>query len=129
MRLGIAFLALVVSTPAAAADWSKIFWGGSQVFYIDLNSIKKLGPMQVQAWWKTEDSSPTSDIRKVVFQSTVDCAARKHKVDAALTTYKDGSTVTQQDAGLWRPIYPDTFVETAWETFCTDKPPTGFGHE
>ncbi|MCL5022130.1 MAG: hypothetical protein M1497_01970 [Nitrospirae bacterium] len=118
--LGAIALVCIVSTEPEAADWVELTRNapGTVIYYLDLESIHFEGDRAT--FWDRRVLSDDPDYREMRGYNEVDCSGKKYRT-LRITGYdKNGKSSSEEDAGEWRQIAPDTAMSVLYRYVCKE---------
>jgi len=96
-------------------NWVKV--SGVDNFYLDVKSIKHVGPAQYAAWSKIEFKNYSS-IKEARIHSVHHCVERKVRELQGILYYKDG-TIHHEGARGWHDVIPESTYEKILNLVCS----------
>lgn len=125
MRLILLAVALLASTTANAAKWTRISMGEESTLSIDLESIRSISPNEKAAWFEHAIRADAKDIEynRVLTLSRVNCS-NDTVAAVSFVGYRKAGGIDDSgpvaDANLdWKPAPPGTAYGTMIRALCS----------
>jgi hypothetical protein len=117
MKLFWIITCIVFPVITEGMNWVKVT--GVDNFYLDVKSIKHVGPAQYAAWSKIEFKEYAS-IKEVRIHSLHHCVERKVRELQGILYYNDG-TIHYEGARDWHYVIPNSNYEKILNLVCSYK--------